>query len=499
MKANNFKFFLYHKKISYTVLIILAILISIVVFVYYSIPTNKVDITSELVMLGDMNDDNKWNEEDESFLSEFVLKPFYFSKVDSLKVDVNKNGYIDDEDIGFLTALYKNSDPYVASANYNGRSGHYPKAREFFRYVPQTEYIQRPLYLLENKISEGSPFKKLLSNILVDNNLYDDQLLAEIYNEAIRFSFIYDKRKGNLNEIEKRYIEEKIDYCNKLFENKDYYNLLLNLIGIVEDGETLSTKNQSKFIFQTLYFRNHLRDLLNSELYSDFLANKKSYESIFVEIEKYIQEDFEMTIKINNLESPRDLSNISNYLERAEWQYNKSVTNENDFRRLVLFAQYDRRYLRAVSNTTVKNDDLELQNHNLPMILLFRESLNIKDGDKKAAIGMLDEAVRIPFAWIKSLPKNQLPSSLAFENFLLPGNKEDGSDKSRHWNVFGGISLYKTPEESFVLSLAREASDLKNENYSHDAMREFIRDTISNLNGIYYVASIEYNNTYTSN
>lgn len=494
MKIDISKKILSVKKIGYIVLAVSTIFISISILIYYSLPTNKVGITSELVMLGDMNRDNVWNEKDEKILSEFISNPFYFSSIDSYKVDINKNGNIDNEDINFLKILYKYSDPYLASANYNGRSNHYPKAREFFRYVPQTEFIQRPLYLLENKITDRSPFKNLLLSILVDKNLYDGQLLAEIYNEAIRFSFVYDKRKDDLNEIEKQYIEEKIDHCNKLFENKDYYNLLLNLIGIVEDGETLSTKNQSKFIFQTLYFRDHLRNLLNSQLYSDFLADKKTYEDIFVEIEKHILEDFGITIKIGDLEPSRDLTNLSNYLERAEWQYNKSTTRENDFNKLVLYAQYDRRYLRAVSNTTIKNSDLDLQNHNLPMVLLFRESLNIKEGDKKAAIGMLDEAIRIPFAWIKSIPKNQLPSSIALENFLLPGNKEDGSDKSRHWNVFGGISLYKTPEESFVLSLAREVTDLKNENYSHDAMREFIRDTISNVNGIYYVISIEETN-----
>ena len=60
------------------------------------------------------------------------------------------------------------------------------------------------------------------------------------------------------------------------------------------------------------------------------------------------------------------------------------------------------------------------------MILLFRESLRITNNDKKAAVGLLDEAIRIPMAWVKSIPKKVLPSSIALENFLLPGNKEDG-------------------------------------------------------------------------
>jgi hypothetical protein len=105
-------------------------------------------------------------------------------------------------------------------------------------------------------------------------------------------------------------------------------------------------------------------------------------------------------------------------------------------------------------------------------------------------VGLLDEAIRIPFSWIKTIPRNMLPSSVALENFLLPGNKEDGSDKSRHWNVFGGVAMYKSPAESLMLALQREVDDVKKDAYSPHAMREFIRDIIADINGIYYVMSI---------
>jgi len=105
-------------------------------------------------------------------------------------------------------------------------------------------------------------------------------------------------------------------------------------------------------------------------------------------------------------------------------------------------------------------------------------------------VGLIDEAVRVPFTWVKAIPRDKLPASVALENFLLPGNKEDGSDKSRHWNVFGGISLYKSPEESLRLALAREVKDFR-DHPSPQAMTEFIRDTMANLNGIYYVVSID--------
>ena len=134
--------------------------------------------------------------------------------------------------------------------------------------------------------------------------------------------------------------------------------------------------------------------------------------------------------------------------------------------------------------------DTDVGNHNLPMELLFREALRVEAGDKKKAVGLLDEAIRIPYGWIKSIPREALPGSLALDNFLLPGNKEDGADKSRHWNVFGGICLYKSPQEALDLALKREMQDLRDDKYSEEAMREFFRDMIADLNGMYYVMTV---------
>ena len=183
-------------------------------------------------------------------------------------------------------------------------------------------------------------------------------------------------------------------------------------------------------------------------------------------VARHLQSDLGLTYDLATLEPPRDLTHLENYLQRAEWQYYKSTTREADFRALIGYAQHDPRYARAVSRTSRKLRDPSVENHNLPMVLLFREAMRIKGGDKKKAVGLLDEAIRIPYAWIKSIPREVLPGSLALDNFLLPGNKEDGADKSRHWNVFGGICLYKSPQEALDLALKREMQDLRRGNYS---------------------------------
>ena len=276
----------------------------------------------------------------------------------------------------------------------------------------------------------------------------------------------------------------------ELYKQNDHYDLLLNLISLVEDAETLTITTQTDFITKLLYFRDNLKTILISDLFISYNQGQVKYIEIFKKIESFLKSDLEISLDLDTLSSPRDFSNLQNYLDRAEWQSYKSSTKEVNFKQLILYAQYDRRYLRTVSQTTPKHKDLQLENHNLPMILLFREALKITKNDKKSALGLLDEAVRIPMGWVNNIPKKLLPNSIALENFLLPGNMEDGSDKTRHWNVFGGLAIYKSPTDSLILALKREIMDLRDKNYSPNAMKEFIRDTIANINGIYYVVSI---------
>ncbi len=458
---------------------------------YFYLPVNRVGVTSELIMLGDLNGDNKWDGKDGTRLQAVLANPFIFDNLTLMRIDINRNELVDGEDLTFLQQVYEFSDPYEAEQRSRTDGLHYPKPRELFRYLPKHEYLRSPLFWLDHNIAHMAPFAFLRGFQFNPNaSHYEQQLFQEIYNEAIRFSLAYAVRKDGLADVEADYVLRKTGYCDDLWEQGRYYDLLLGLISLVEDAETLSITTQTDFIKKILYFRDNLKALLVSPEFESFERGESSHSAVFRMMEDYLMSDLNMGLHLDSLSPPRDFLELQNYLDRAEWQAYKSKTTPDDFKQLVDYGQYDRRYLRAVSNTTPKLTDIQLRNHNLPMILLYREALRITGGDKKAAVGLLDEVVRIPLGWVKGIPKDRLPSSVALENFLLPGNKEDGSDKSRHWNVFGGVAIYKSPVESLELSLKREIMDLKDKNYAPSAMREFIRDTIANINGIYYVISI---------
>jgi hypothetical protein len=468
--------------------------LAILGFLYwkFAIPTHRIETHSELIMLGDLDGDHQWTANDLTMLNAFLKDPFAFSDDVARQIDMNRNGLIDEEDIRLLRALVASGgDPYVAEDEARAKGEPFPRPREFYQYVTLAEYHPRPLWALPYPLVEDSVLKWLPSlHPPVSISSYSETLDADIYAEAIRFDRDWRKREPELLPMEREYATQKLARMSSFQQQEERYELLLALIDGVEDAETLTERNQPAFPLKILVFRDHLRDTLKSPTYAEFKVGKQPWQAVMKIVAGHLQTDLGLTYNFETLPPPRNLTHLQNYLDRSEWQYYKSSAKDEDFHALIAFAQHDPRYLRAVSRTSRKLTDMDEVNHNLPMELLFREALRIKGGDKKKAVGLLDEAIRIPFMWVKSIPRGQLPSSLALDNFLLPGNKEDGFDKSRHWNVFGGICLYKSPQESLDLALKREMQDLRDGNYSPDEMREFFRDMIADLNGIYYVMTV---------
>ncbi|MDX2416612.1 MAG: hypothetical protein QNK19_04035 [Xanthomonadales bacterium] len=466
-------------------IVLVPLVIGGILYAYFktAIPTQRVNDPSQLVMQGDLNNDRIWDSKDKIVLKHIVATPWDYSDAELADVDVNHNSAVDEEDIRVLDELYSAENVYELPAPA-------PRVREFFRYQSVDEFVQRPAYVLEHSITADSPVAILdeLRTVSFDSP-YLDRLSHEIQDEAVRFGFIYAARKDQLSGREKWFLNREIEIIQQLYEVEDYYDLLLHLILLTESGETLSTASQSVFIKNVRVLAEDLRGYLLSPEYQAFRAGEATWQDVFANLDRLTTERVKIKLNLETMEPARDLAEIKNYVDRAEWQVYKSTSSEEDFRQLVSYAQKDRRYLRAVSNTSERHADTTLENHNLPMMLLFSKAMKIVGNDKKAAVGLLDEAIRIPFFWVKSLPDRLRPSSVALEHFLLPGNMEDGSDKSRHWNVFGGLSLYRTPEESLKLAFQREVEDVRETNYTPEAMTEFIRDMIANLNGIYHVVS----------
>jgi len=475
-------------------LVLIACILAAIGYAYWKlvIPTHRVEVRSELVMLGDLDDDKRWTDNDLKILDAFLLDPFYIPYSITCRIDMNQNGLIDKEDLEILRSLViAKGDPYAAEDAAVAAGRPFPRPRECYRYVPLMEYRPRPLYALPYPLAGESDIDWLMKlRPPVSTISYGNALDAALYSEAIRLDQAWRKRKADLLPIERDYAVKKLARAKSLFQAGERYELLLALMELVEDAETLTERGQPEVPLKMLAFRDHLREVLGSKLYEDFKSGKKDWRALLKAVSGHLKTDLGLVYDFGKLGLPRNLTHLENYLQRTEWQYYKSTTRKEDFIALIGYAQHDPRYLRAVARTSRRHLDPNVENHNLPMVLLFREALRIKNGDKKKAVGLLDESIRIPYAWVKSIPGEKLPGSLALDNFLLPGNKEDGADKSRHWNVFGGICIYKSPQEALDLALRREMQDLRDGNYTEEAVQEFFRDMIANINGMYHVMTV---------
>lgn len=459
---------------------------------YLAIPTHRVAIESELIMLGDLDGDRRWTRRDLDVAEHALEGPMSLSDDLAWRLDINQNGLFDVEDIAILRALVSASgDPYAAETAARLKGTAFPRPRELYRYVSVTEYRTRPVWAVPYPSPADASLAWLGGTPLpAGYGSYAEALELAIHAESARFEDAWRKRQPFLLPAERDYATLKMNRLGRLADAGERFELLLALIDAVEDAETLTMRGQPEFPLKLLVLRDHLREVLVSPLYASFARGEADPRLVLRRISDLIHEDLGLDYVIETMAPPRNLADLEGYLQRSEWQYHKSTTTKDDFLSLIAYAQHDARYLRAVSRTSRRMHDVGVENHNLPMVLLFREALRIKKGDKKKAVALLDEAIRIPYAWIKSIPRDVLPSSLALDNFLLPGNMEDGADKSRHWNVFGGIALYKSPQEAFEISLRREMQDIREGGFAESAMREFLRDMIANINGIYHVMTV---------
>lgn len=456
-----------------------------------AVPEHRVAVRSELVMLGDLDGDGRWSESDLAALEDFRRAPFGGSAELPWRLDLNQSGALEEEDVAILEALVAaKGDPYAAEAA-RPQGSAFPRPRELYRYLAVSEYRARPLWALPYPPARDSVLTWLPGFKLdAAEGPYARALDAAIFSEAVRLDFAYRRREPGLSQLERDYAGRKLARVESLSHDAERYELLLALIELVEDAETLTAPSEPTVALKLLALRDHLRQVLGSQASRELSAGRGDAWAVLKEVSAHLKGDLDLDYAFETLGPARDFSRLENYLERAEWQYYKSSAREDDFLALVGYAQHDPRYLRAVARTSRRLTDPLVENHNLPMVLLFREALRLTGGDKKKAVGLLDEAIRIPYAWIKSIPREALPGSLALDNFLLPGNKEDGADKSRHWNVFGGLCLYKSPEQALDLALRREMQDLRDAQLSAEGMREFLRDLIADLNGMYHVMSV---------
>ena len=83
-------------------------------------------------MLGDLNNDNRWDNNDKDKLNDVLANPFFYDRLTQLKIDINNNELIDKEDLTFLEHIYKISDPYLSEQKANEQGGILSEAERIF-------------------------------------------------------------------------------------------------------------------------------------------------------------------------------------------------------------------------------------------------------------------------------------------------------------------------------------------------------------------------------
>lgn len=275
-------------------LLVAAAVITAVGYGYWrlAVPEHRVAIKSELIMLGDLDGDQRWTSADLEVFDAFVEAPFAMSDALAWRLDLNQNGLVDEEDLGILRALVvAKGDPYVAEeASSEGRP--FPRPRELYRYVSLTDYRPRPLWAL--------PYPPARDSVLVwlagfepstGSSPYAQALDLAIRAEAIRFDQAYRLREPGLLLIERDYAARKLARVEALIRDGKRYELLLALMDLVEDVETLAAPRQPDFALRLLTFRDHLRGVLDSAVYAEFAAGQRDWRAVLRLVSGHLESD----------------------------------------------------------------------------------------------------------------------------------------------------------------------------------------------------------------
>ncbi|MYL85361.1 hypothetical protein GTA51_19910 [Desulfovibrio aerotolerans] len=305
----------------------------------YSIPIHRVENKSELVMLGDLNGDNRWSQADLDVMDDFINNPFAVSDVLVSRMDMNQNGLIDAEDLVLLQSLVASAgDPYRAEEKARSRGESFPRPRELYRYIASAEYHPRPLYALPYPGAADSVLD-WLSRFPPSGkaSFYTEALYAAVNAEAIRFDQAWRKRQHQLLPIEREYAVQKLARAKLLHQAGEWYELRLLLTESVEDAETLTVRNQPEYPVKLLAFRDHLREVLGSPEYAAFKSGEQDWRGVLKLVSRHLQADLGLSYDFETLGPPRDFNSLENYLQRVAWQYYKSSTREENLRALIAY------------------------------------------------------------------------------------------------------------------------------------------------------------------
>jgi len=284
------------------------------------IPIYRVAIHSELVQLGDVNHDGKWTNEDWR-LAELVLEDPWKADPEKLwRLDFNGNGSIDADDLDILKHLIAaGGDPYKAQDDAQRRGAAFPFPRELFRYVTEHQPRFRPAYALSIPW-DLPPEMRWLGEFRKPTGKadYADLLDRDLWDEAARLVRGYHRRASRLEPIEIQHMQSKLALAKTQWEEGRRLATLLTLTGLVEDGETITTRGQPAVTLQVLLFRDHLRDLLRSPEMETLRATHDR-KPLLLRLQQHLADDLGMTgYDIENLQPPRNLASPENYIQRAE-------------------------------------------------------------------------------------------------------------------------------------------------------------------------------------
>jgi hypothetical protein len=132
----------------------------------------------------------------------------------------------------------------------------------------------------------------------------------------VRFDYGWRRRRAALLPIEQEYASPKLAAAETLVRTGDRFGLLLALIELVEDADTLTVRGQPDISVKLLTFRDHFRDIMGSPQYREFEAGTRNAGSLLQLVSEHLRRDLGLAYDLATLGPARNFSSRENYLQQ---------------------------------------------------------------------------------------------------------------------------------------------------------------------------------------
>jgi hypothetical protein len=149
---------------------------------------------------------------------------------------------------------------------------------------------------------------------------YERRIFRDIFSETYCFHSSWKKRNSSMTPEEASYLQLRSRQCRELFDRREWNALLLKLIELSDNAETLFLTEALKEAMQAWKLRDNLRTILERMIEGHETMTSAKIDNSLNQVSQSARSTMGIVTPVQEMKSLRNFGRLENYFERAKWQ-----------------------------------------------------------------------------------------------------------------------------------------------------------------------------------